>query len=258
MSADSSAPSFPRTAEEWADYYRRRSTNPWRCQSTEGRTRFRETLRLIHRHHPPEKAVSLVEFGCYRGEFTALLAASYPHCTIYACDITEVIIAEARRATADCPNVVLTVADMFNYDLSSLPRSSGANAILLLECLYYLKPDELPRLARRLRAQAPRDLLFVSVPIVGPPFFTEDSLFSHFLPAGYRCRDLVVVNSRWTRAKFPWSLPWRVGQRLAQLLPPARLVGEGGRRVFCGLARRNRWLRTHFGNHVVYVFEPVP
>jgi hypothetical protein len=102
-------------------------------------------------------------------------------------------------------------------DLAELPRADfGAqpDALLLMECLYYLEPAERESVVRDLAASLPRTDVFVSGPVIGGRYFTVDGLRRMFESHGYRLIDRRVVSLKYGRVGAPWF--W-LAQRIAPL-----------------------------------------
>jgi hypothetical protein len=109
----------------------------------------------------------VVEVACAEGVLTADILSKYAS-HIDAYDISEKAIARATKL--GLPNVTFSVSDFVGYDYPS-----SCEAVLLLECLYYVSPEEQAQALSRIRnipagqtkaAQPGNRILFFSCPII--------------------------------------------------------------------------------------------
>jgi SAM-dependent methyltransferase len=240
---------LPRTKEEWEEHYRKFNYTPWDDVSPEARYRYSRTIDLILSEVDFVNHCNIVDFGCFKGEFTSILAMSFPGSRVFGCDISEEIIAMARERCAKFPNVEIACSDMIGYEAPA-PRDGARTLFLFMECLYYLKPEEKEAVLRKVRAGDPNGFVVISAPIVGPPYLSEKPLLDLMGQVGYQLKRSIVLNSRAVRT-FP-----RIMYRIPKVRP-LNAVRKWLNSVFCHVAEKVTWVRRLCGNHCVYVFVPV-
>ena len=82
----------------------------------------------------------LVEFGCGEGELACLLPAG-AYSEYQGVDVSDVAVERARRRVKEAG---LTQCQFTQGEMTSWSGASGVSVILLEECLYYLKPPQIP------------------------------------------------------------------------------------------------------------------
>jgi SAM-dependent methyltransferase len=196
-----------RTAEEFDRWFVESGGDPWGIASAG---------QVAGGRRPAQ----IVEFGMFHGDFTRRLSRVFPTAAIEASDISPVAVARARELGLG-GNVAASVGDMITIPLG---RPGGECWVFLLECLYYLNPEErLPALQRILDILAP-ELVFISAPITGGAYFTEPALIQLADQCGYRLSAASPVSFRGVLrianlsvalvACLPWPAPLR--RRLAR------------------------------------------
>jgi trans-aconitate methyltransferase len=118
----------------------RRDPDPWRFASSQyERDRYRSTLAALTRGH----YAHAYEPACSIGELTVQLAQICAR--VSAADIAPTAVARARRRCAHLPHVEIACAD-----LSPHAPPERVDLIVLSECGYYFRPDDLIRIVRRM------------------------------------------------------------------------------------------------------------
>lgn len=128
--------------------------DPWNfAASAYEREKYQATLNAL----PRDRYNSGLEVGCSIGELTRLLSSRCDH--LLGVDVSNIALEEARRRTADLPNI--------SYQQAELPAAwpDGVfDLIVLSEVLYFLSAREIVELAERVgRALSPSgDCLLVN------------------------------------------------------------------------------------------------
>lgn len=203
--------------------------NVWGLGGPDDQERLAVTTRFIEEHVRDPGVI--VECGALRGALTDKLLPACPRATLHLIEIAPSHAAVLRERFADDERVHVHEADMLA--LPSLPIPS-ADAVLLIECLYYLGDDERQAFVDGIRSMHSNASLIVATPVTGGHYFTERSLRA--LLSGYHLVGVEVT---------------------------ARRPVEGWKRQALRLARRFdaeeaavRALRRHIADHAIYAFTP--
>jgi SAM-dependent methyltransferase len=185
-----------RTAADFDEWYVRSGGDPWRLTGNPINLRRLELSLAFIKKHVGGCPAAIVELGCFHGEFTAMLAREFADASIIANDFSSVALAEARHQLQAFLNVKLVNCDMAEFE------PPACDALLLLECLYYLgaESEMVAALIRLTSASHPR-FVFVSGPITGPPYFTWSGVRRIAKAAGLKAIDARPVS--WTK----WPTP---------------------------------------------------
>lgn len=126
--------------------------DPWHFRtSTYEREKYARTLATL----PRARYAHILELGCSIGELTRRLARRAERVT--AVDVSPVALDEARHTCDGAPNVRFVQALLPDGEWDG-----EYDGVVLSEILYYLEPDALVSLARRIMLMAPRaDIVLV-------------------------------------------------------------------------------------------------
>jgi Methyltransferase domain len=193
---------MPRTQQEFDQFLSQAGGDPWHYTSRMIVERLDRSLAFVREHLGRDYAGRIVEAGAFNGDFTRLVAGVFPRARILATDISEVALEQLRARVAGLDRVTTQ-----RLDLVELPRvdlGGPPDALLLMECLYYLEPAERQSVVRELAASLPRTHVFISGPVTGGRYFTVGGLRGMFEAEGYRLIDRRVVSLRYGRHTAPW------------------------------------------------------
>jgi hypothetical protein len=187
-----------RNEKDFDEWFKAAGGDPWGYHKRAVRNRLHASLAFLQQCGiSPDFAGTFVEPGAFDGSFTELLAARYPASRILASDISGVAVDKAAEKLRGRQNVALAKCDLLN--LRNPGPAGGApepTIVLLLECLYYLPEQERAPALANVAAQFPGAGLFVSAPIIGNQYFTEQGLLALCEASGYRPRASKVLNLR--------------------------------------------------------------
>ncbi len=219
----------PRTKEEFDNWYKNTHGDPWNYNSKSVKSRLFNSLKFISKYIPSSFDGNIIEFGSFKGDFTILLAQKFKQSKIYANDISEFALTEAQKKTYEFTNICFIQSDLKNFDNSKIINNTNETILLLLECLYYLKKEERFKAIKNLKDNFPYAPIFLSAPIIGKDYFTEDELINLFKKLNYKLISFNVLNL--SRFSF-----------LRIILLP--------------FINKSKFLRGIFANQTIFYFEP--
>lgn len=184
----------PRTKEEFDNWYIESNGDPWNYKTKSVQLRLLKSLKFIAKYIPPSFDGNIIEFGSFKGDFTILLAQKFKHSKIYANDISEFALTEAQKKTYKFTNICFIQSDLKNFDNSKIINNTNETILLLLECIYYLKKEERFEAIKNLKGNFPDAPIFLSAPIIGKDYFTEDELINLFKKLNYKLISFNVLN----------------------------------------------------------------
>lgn len=224
----------PRTPEDFDNWFQA-TGDPWGYRDDGVQNRLRDTERVLEHRYGRNFGGTFVELGAFDGTFSARLGAGFKSARLLVNDISQVALQRARAAVETVPGLAARtrylLKDSVAIDADDFRNDVGdavAPVVLLLECLYYLKPEERKRCLRNLASMLPRSDILISGPISGPPYLDEPELVGAMQALGYRLVSLRVLNLR-------------RGNRLPSIARLADHIGS---------------LRRQIANQVLYVFTP--
>jgi len=220
----------PRTQEDFNKWYNESGGDPWNYKSSNITSRLKDSLSFILTYIPKDYKGNILELGIFQGDFTYLLCKNFKKAKIYANDISDVALETAKEKLKGFENVSFFQADLININKNDIQNNDDRLIILLLECLYYLKEQEREITMKNLRDNFPKADIFLSAPIIGGHYFTEEGLMDMMKRNGYALSDHKVLNLR----KFSY---------LKSLLNP--------------LTNLFAALRMKLANQVIYYFKPI-
>lgn len=222
----------PRTQDDFNTWFATQG-DPWNYQGCVVRDRLTRSLEFITRHVSPKFSGHFLELGAYDGSFSLLLLERFSHARLTINDISEIALERAQKAVSErfgqsrSPGYLRK--DTISIGRDDLRESQGRpDVLLMLECLYYLNDDERLLALRNLSEAFPGSSLFISAPITGYPYFTDETLRELLESLGYACVDFEVLNFR----------------RLSWLSTPLR-----------GISRHCAWIRRKLANQVIFFFK---
>jgi len=183
-----------RTKEEFENWYSQHGGDPWGYEKAYIKKRLFASIEFVKRYTPSGFEGNFIEFGAFNGAFTYLLASDFPESTIYANDISEMSLIEAKQRNGKFSNILFYEHDMLCFDEKNYPRENAI--ILLLECLYYLDEDERHMMLLKLKTYFPEGNIVISGPISGSPYFTEEGITKLFEELGYSKKAINVLTLR--------------------------------------------------------------
>lgn len=219
----------PRTKEEFDNWYSESGGDPWNYQSRNIKRRLSDSLKFISKFIDKDFTGNIIELGAFTGDFTLLLAGHFPNAQIYANDISDAALKKAKEKAADCSNIIFLQKDLLEFDNSSIKNSTKKNILLLLECLYYLNGNEREPAVENLINNFPNSDIFISAPIIGGNYFTEELLSEMMGRNNYYLQSFRVLNLK-------------MFSPLRKVLTPA--------------AEKNYTFRKNLANQVIYYFKP--
>ncbi|HZV20515.1 MAG TPA: class I SAM-dependent methyltransferase [Hyphomicrobiales bacterium] len=184
---------MPRTQEEFDKWFSE-AGDPWHYDGAFVIDRLRNSLSFIQRYIAPGFEGAFVEIGAFNGAFSSLLAEAFPTSLIIANDISEVAIQQARQATAKHRNILFDRSDMASFRTPEAVHGRE-RVLLLMESLYYLHHEERADAIRHLLATVRPTMAFVSGPIQGDRYFTENELIKQFEINEFFCSGISVLNT---------------------------------------------------------------
>jgi Methyltransferase domain len=162
----------PRTAEDFD-----RLGNIWATGEQHDQQRLGTIARFAGRHIKDPLVV--LECGPLHGDLTVKLLTVFPRAELHLIEIAPSHAATLRERFSDEPRVTVYEADMLA--LPSLPIPP-ADAVLLVECLYYLDREERRALVETLLLGAHVDAtVLVTTPLDGGRYFTDRTLRRLFI-----------------------------------------------------------------------------
>jgi SAM-dependent methyltransferase len=189
-----------RTAEQFDAWFVASRGDPWDSGSPFVRDRLTASLSFICRRVAADFRGTFLELGAFNGQFTELLAQSFPKAIVAASDISQVALNISLSRVGKLTNVFLHQADMADYELP--PSAQPPFVVLLLECIYYLPPEEHVSALTRLISLTDGADVYLSTPITGEPYPSEEELMRKMSRVGYACRDALVLNNRHFAARL--------------------------------------------------------
>lgn len=190
----------------------------WDYESPFVKDRLDKSIQFIRRFVPPDFSGSFFEPGAFNGQFTYLLAGSFASATIHASDISEDSIASAR-ANVGHPNVQFSCADIASLQP---PRGSPEPRILLLlECIYYMPEPERREALKHLVTVLDRPDVFISFPITGGKYPTEQWIMKQMRRLRYRRDGLLVLNYS---DEFRRKVETQLYETVTKILPERYLI----------------------------------
>lgn len=220
--------SRPRTKEEFDKWYNESGGDPWHYYSSGIKSRLKNSLDFILNFIPRDFKGTLVELGAFNGDFTKLLCSSFKNADIIANDISEVAINIAKGKINNCTNVTFVLKDLLNFNSNDVSTKKEI-VLLLLECLYYLKPGEREEAISTFKKEFPESVIFLSAPITGSHYFTEEKLLEIMENNNYKLIAHKVLNIRMF-SQFRFFIK--------------------------KLADSSSFIRRNFANQVIYYFKP--
>jgi hypothetical protein len=214
----------PRTAADFDSL-----GNVWGLGGPHDQERLELTTRFI-RAHVSDPAV-IVECGALHGALTERLLDAFPRAAMHLIEIAPSHVAVLRERFSEADRVTVYETDMLA--LTTLPVPA-ADAVLLIECLYYLSETERHTFVEGLRRDHPAATVIVATPVTGGVYFTEPQLRRLF--SGY---DLVSVEV---------TLPQQATGLTRRVMDIARRL-----KVEATAARA---LRRRVAAHAIYAFAP--
>lgn len=164
-----------RTKEDFDKWFLDNNGDPWGYESKNIKNRIQNTFKELVNRVPASFDGGLIEFGAFNGSFTYLLAQHYSKAQIVCNDISEVAILKAKAKLEPFNNIDFVVCDFLSIDKHIAYLLHSQKIILLLECLYYLNDDERKQVIDKVYSMNPQ-YVFLSAPIWGGKYFTEDAL----------------------------------------------------------------------------------
>ncbi|HPI38710.1 MAG TPA: class I SAM-dependent methyltransferase [Ignavibacteriaceae bacterium] len=219
----------PRTQKDFDNWFAQSNGDPWNYNCKSIKNRLDESLGFVKKYVPVDFTGNLIELGAFNGDFTLKLCNHFRFAKIFANDISEIAIIQAKEKLKSINNVTFVLQDLLNFNSGNIDGVKKETVIFLLECLYYLKEEERFPAIKNLKDNYPDAPLFCSAPIIGKPYFTEDSLILMMKHAGYYLENFKVLNLR----KF--------GRFRYLLLPFANIFSA---------------IRKAIANQVIYYFKP--
>lgn len=217
----------PRTKEEFDAWFADNGGDPWGYQGKSIQTRLCASLKFIL-SHGKNYSGTFLELGAFDGSFTKYLASSFPEAKIIAVDISEGAINKNREINGNNPNVTFICCDMLSFDYASV-ANSPETIVLLMESLYYLSEQERFEVVSTISEVINKNIfIYISCPITGGKYFSEESLLSLMKRVGYKLYSFSVLN---LRGRFTLS------------------------KIIQWLANHNGKLRGRFANQVIYKFK---
>jgi hypothetical protein len=206
--------------------------NVWGIGGHDDQQRLKVTTRFISKHIRDPGVV--VVCGALHGPITVSLLAAFSRAELYLVELQPTNAAVLRERFRDEPRVTVHEADMLVLPALPVPP---ADAVLLIECLYYLDRDGRHAFVEGLRRTHPAATVIVSTPVTGGYYFTEPELRQLF--SAYRLVGLKVVSHRWPLGeRMERALLWAKRLRLETLFL--------------------RVLRNRVAGHTIYTFKPRP
>ncbi|GAB6283447.1 MAG: hypothetical protein STSR0008_22140 [Ignavibacterium sp.] len=184
----------PRTKEEFDNWYIESNGDPWDYKSKSVQSRILKSLKFIAKYIPISFEGNIIELGSFKGDFTILLAQNFKHSKIYANDISEFALNESKKRTSKFTNIYFIQSDLKNFNNSKIGNNANETILLLLECIYYLKNEERFEAIKNLNDNFPYAPIFLSAPIIGKDYFTEDELINLFKKLNYKLISFEVLN----------------------------------------------------------------
>jgi phospholipid N-methyltransferase len=175
----------------------------------------------------------VIECGALRGALTDRLLAKISPAELHLVEIAPSHAAALRERFTRDRRVTIHEADMLA--LATLPVPP-ADAVLLIECLYYLDQAERRTFVEDLRQAHPAAKVIVATPVTGGASFTEAEL--RLLFERYRLTGVEVMTRR-------SPLQGGVTSRAMQIAARLNLDATAARR-----------LRNRVAGHVTYAFAP--
>jgi SAM-dependent methyltransferase len=226
-----------RHKEDFDKWFRSVGGDPWGYQSEFVQDRLKASAGFITRNLGAAFSGSFIEIGAFNGEFSLLLRELFPSCQLVINDISEVALNAARARLHNAKNVTFLLDDALTLRLP--PHCENTKSVLLLlECLYYLPAPEREPTLHHLVAEMRTPDIFFSAPITGDPYFREPELLWLFAHAGYRMRDVRVLNY------------------LDAFYGKMALLPRAGRPILRWAANRIPRYRRRYGRQVIYYFAP--
>jgi SAM-dependent methyltransferase len=220
----------PRTQQEFDKWFAESGGDPWHYDSPFVTDRLQKSLSFIQRYLSRSFQGTFIEIGAFNGAFSARLAEAFPHSLVIANDISEIAIQQARETTLKYNNIVFDRSDMMNFKMPN-GKDRHERALLLMESLYYLPLEERPGAIRHLLTAVQPKMIFVSGPIHGDRYFSEESLIEEFRGNGFILSGVSILN---------------MTDEFRSLPNPPRLPKFWGKQAF----------RRKYGRQVMYRFRP--
>lgn len=204
--------------------------NVWGIGGPDDQQRLEVTTGFIRKHiHDPSV---LVECGPLHGAITVLLLEAFSRAELHLVEHEPTATSVLRERFHGEPRVTVHEADMLALPALPVPP---ADAVLLIECLYYLDRAGRHAFVESLRRTHPAATVIVSTPVTGGYYFTERELRQLF--SAYRLGGLKVLSHRWPLGdRMERALIWAKRLRLEAL--------------FLHL------LRNRVASHTIYAFKP--
>lgn len=258
------------TKEEQDRYFRETVLDPWGANTPWVLDRQSNSLRFIQKFVETDFCGTFVEIGAFDGAFTRKIAGAFPSCRIIASDISRVAWENAALTTPLPASVTFDWSDIINFQLPA-GFAESQSILLLMECLYYLPPDEQAAALKQLLERIPNaTTIFISGPVAGgEQYFDEGRLREILEPNGMKFVDAHALNTKGAfRDLYSWD-----GDRLVRLFTAALFIWKRGAYKLLGLrGERLRKLkgaaltrldhdaeyRRTYAHQVIYCFKKSP
>jgi hypothetical protein len=189
---------FKPTKESQDRWLKETGLDPWGYGSPTVLARLAQSLEFIRGVLPANFRGVISEPGAFNGAFTKMLVSAFPESSIYASDISDVA----------WPSAMPPTVEFERSDIRDGNIKRDTEALLLLECLYYMSPQEQHEaIVRMCRTGASPEYVFISGPLDGGKrYFSERSLCSLMRHAGYGMAACTVLNKKPSFAdRFSWK-----------------------------------------------------
>ncbi len=169
-----------RTKLEFNEWFKSSNGDPWGYESNVVKLRFNKSINFIKKF--VDNSDLILECGCFKGQFTRILATSLPRNNIQAFDISTYAITIAKKES-HYSNVTYFDADILDLDPLWCKHSNfeGQNCcVIMMEVLYYLDSDERQLCLDILANKFFNSKIIISAPVVGDKYFSEPEIKSWF------------------------------------------------------------------------------
>lgn len=183
----------PREKKEFEEWYAN-DYDPWNYDSKYVQSRIRKSVSFICKNIKNPNS-TIIEFGAFNGDVTALLLENLKNIQILCNDISDTAINRIQQKIGKNSRVDYCVCDMLNFSLKDFNKYEKPDCVLLLECIYYLKPQEQIECLNRLLSSIDGDV-FISGPTTHTPndYIHIESLASTFNKNGYALISSAILN----------------------------------------------------------------
>ncbi len=188
----------PRTKEDFDSWFTA-AGDPWDYHGQFVQKRLRRSLSFLKEHLKEGFTGHILEIGAFDGTFTVMLTKAIPQARITVNDISAVALERAKESVRKCgEKIQFLLKDALMLQKSDFASLHGQppNVILLLECFYYLKERDRRAMLSNLVTLFHDADLYISGPIIGPPYFREQELTKLFSELDFSLVDFDVLNLR--------------------------------------------------------------